>query len=237
MEIIILTIFPDFAASVFRYGIVGRAIESGIIAARSIDIRGFTDDVHRTVDDVPFGGGPGMVMLPEPIWRAVESLADADGGRPYLICTSPAGEPFTQKVADELAAYDRLAILCGRYEGVDRRVVDHLVDREVSLGDFILSGGEIAAMAIADAVVRRIPGALGNDESHRLESFADDLLEYPQYTRPESYRGHSVPDVLLTGDHAAIERFRRMEAMRVTRERRPDLWTKFCKRYSGEDRD
>src|SRR3990172_1825326 len=149
MEIIILSIFPDFAESVFRFGIVGRAIEAGLVKGRAVDIRDFTDDAHRTVDDVPFGGGPGMVMMPEPIWRAVESLEDADGRRPYLIYTSPAGEPFSQKLADELAQKDRLAILCGRYEGLDRRVVDNLVDREVSLGDFILSGGEIAAIAIA----------------------------------------------------------------------------------------
>lgn len=230
MEVFIISIFPDFAGLVFQYGIVRRAIESGAVTGKAVDLRKFTEDVHRSVDDMPFGGGPGMVFTPEPVYRAVDSLT-VDGEKPFLVYTSPAGEKLSQKLIDELALKSRLAILCGRYEGVDQRVVDGLVDKEVSLGDFILSGGEIAAMAIVDAVVRRIPGALGNEESHRSESFADGLLDHPHYTRPEEFMGMSVPRVLLDGDHKAVAKFRRLEAMRLTRLKRPDLWEEYCRRY------
>ncbi len=230
MEIFVISIFPDFAGTVFEYGIVRRAVEAGTVSCKTVDLRNFADGVHRQVDDSPFGGGPGMVFMPEPVFKAVESL-EKDGEKPFVVYTSPAGEPLSQELIDELASKKRLAILCGRYEGVDQRVIDVLVDREVSLGDFILSGGEIAAMAIVDAVVRRIPGALGNEESHRSESFADGLLDCPHYTRPEEFRGVGVPKVLLEGDPEAVENFRRFEAMRLTCLKRPDLWAEYCRRY------
>lgn len=234
MIISIVTIFPDFAGSVFRYGIVRRALESGVVTGGAVDLRDFTDDAHRSVDDTPYGGGPGMVFAPEPLFRAVERLSDG-GEKPYVVYTSPAGERLSQGLIDELAGKERLAIVCGRYEGIDQRVIDSLVDREVSLGDFILSGGEVAAMAIVDAIVRRIPGALGNEESHRCESFTGGLLDHPHYTRPEVYRGMAVPRELLEGDGEAVERFRRFEAMRITREKRPDLWEEYCRKYrAGE---
>ncbi|MCD6119718.1 tRNA (guanosine(37)-N1)-methyltransferase TrmD [bacterium] len=235
MEISILTIFPAFVETVFKFGVVRRAVDSGIVSGKSVDIRSFAGDPHASVDDVPFGGGPGMVMMPEPVWLAAESLADEEGGKPFLVYTSPHGREFTQVTADELAVLPRLAILCGRYEGVDQRIIDHLVDMEVSLGDFVMSGGELAAMVITDAVVRRIPGVLGNEDSHNNESFVDGLLEHPQYTRPENFKGMRVPGVLLKGDHDAVARHRRMEAMRVTKEKRPDLWKRFCDRYGEHE--
>ncbi len=237
MEIVFLTIFPDFTNTVFKFGVARRAVDAGIVNGCSLDLRDFTDDSYRSIDDVPYGGGPGMVLTPDPIWRAIESLDKEGDEKPYVVYTSPAGKNFDQKIADELAQKKRVVFLCGRYEGIDQRIVDSIVDLELSIGEFILSGGELAAMAIVDATIRRIPGVLGNDESHDCESFRDGLLEYPHYTRPENFRGMSVPSELLTGDHEAIERFRRLESLRVTRKKRPDLWRKYCERYADSEKD
>ncbi len=218
----VLTVFPEFVSTVFQYGVVRRAVESGLLGANVRDLRDWTEDVHRTTDDMPYGGGPGMVMLCEPIFRAVEELRQQYGGLP-LIYLSPAGERFEHRVACELADGDDFILLCGRYEGVDQRVIDELVDRELSVGDYVLSGGELAAMTVIDAVARQISGVVGNEGSVVAESFATGQLDYPHYTRPEDFRGLKVPEVLLSGHHARIEAWRREQARKLTRRRRPDL--------------
>lgn len=218
----VLTVFPDFVQTVFDYGVVRRAVESGLLASNVRDLRDWTGDAHRTTDDMPYGGGPGMVMLCEPIFRAVEELREQHGSLP-LIYLSPAGERFEHRTACELAGGGDFILLCGRYEGVDQRVIDQLVDRELSVGDYVLSGGEVAAMTVIDAVARQIPGVVGNEGSVAAESFATGQLDYPQYTRPEDFRGHKVPDVLLSGHHARIEAWRREQSSELTRQRRPDL--------------
>ncbi len=199
--------------------IVGRARERGLLDVRVHDPRTHTDDRHRTVDDAPFGGGPGMVMMPAPLFAAVESV---DPPRP-LFLLSASGDRFDQARARELAATDGFSLLCGRYEGVDQRVADHLCDGELSIGDFVLAGGEAAAVVVIEAVTRLLPGALGNEASVDDESFAAGLLEYPQYTRPAEFRSYPVPDVLRGGDHGRIARWRRAQALRRTLARRPEL--------------
>lgn len=198
---------------------MGRARQAGLLDLRLHDLREATTDTHRTVDDAPFGGGPGMVLKPEPVFDSVEA---ADPPRPLLLL-SPSGRTFDQPYARELAALDGFSLLCGRYEGVDQRIRDHLIDDEVSLGDFVLSGGEVAALAVIEAVTRLVPGVMGNESSAEDESFTDYLLEYPQYTRPRDYRGWEVPDTLLSGDHAKVDRWRRAQSLRLTLGRRPDL--------------
>jgi len=198
-------------------------VEAGLLVPDVRDLRDYTTDRHKSTDDAPFGGGPGMVMLAEPIFTAVEALRGEHGADLPLILTSPAGEPFTHAIAQELAAREGLIVLCGRYEGVDQRVVDHLVDRQLSLGDFVLSGGELAAMCVIDAVARQLPGVVGNEESLPQESFAAGLLDWPHYTRPEVFRGLRVPEVLLSGNHAKIIGFRQEEALLLTYRNRPDL--------------
>ncbi len=222
MKFHILTVFPEFVATVFQYGVVRRGVEAGLLEAAVHDLRDYTRDKHRSTDDAPFGGGPGMVMLAEPIFSAVEAIRAEHGALP-LILTSPAGEPFTHDVACQLAAGGDIILLCGRYEGVDQRVVDHLVDRQLSLGDFVLSGGELAAMCVVDAVARQLPGVVGNEESLPQESFAQGLLDWPHYTRPEVFRGMRVPEVLLSGNHAKIIGFRQEEALLLTYRLRPGL--------------
>lgn len=214
--------------------IVGRARERGLLTLRVWDIRDFTTDRHRTVDDTPYGGGAGMVMKPEPIHRALEHVK-ASSGTPAdrVILMSPQGRPFVQQVAKELAQADRLILICGHYEGVDERVRTRLVTDEISIGDYVLTGGELPAMVLIDAVARLIPGVLGSEESANEESFGDGLLEYPHYTRPREYLGESVPEVLLSGNHEAIRRWRRKESLRRTRARRPDLLA--AARLSDED--
>jgi tRNA (guanine37-N1)-methyltransferase len=223
MRLDVLTLFPDIFTGFLNGSIVKRALEAGVADVRLHNFRDFSSDKHRSVDDAPFGGGPGMVLGPDPIFKAVEHVRAEAGPSPPLVYLSPKGEPFSQTLAKELAATPGLIILCGRYEGVDQRVVDHLVDREISIGDYVLSGGEVAAMVLVDAVVRLLPGALGDGASAEEESFSANLLEYPQYTRPADYRGWCVPEILLSGNHEAIRRWRREMALSETRKRRPDL--------------
>jgi tRNA (guanine37-N1)-methyltransferase len=222
MRIDVVTIFPSLLAGAFEHSIINRARDQGIVDIQVHDLRDFTDDRHRTVDDYPYGGGAGMVMKPEPWFRAVESLrVQGNPGRAILL--TPQGKRLNQSLVQRQAMEDRLIILCGRYEGVDERVREHLVDEEVSIGDYVLSGGEPAAAVLVDAVVRLQPGALGSSESTVEESFADGLLEYPQYTRPAEFRGWRVPRILLSGDHGAVDRWRRERQIERTRARRPDL--------------
>jgi tRNA (guanine37-N1)-methyltransferase len=219
MHVAVFTIFPGMVAGPAGLSIVGRAQRNGVLRLDVHDLRRFTTDVHRSVDDAPFGGGPGMVMMPEPVFTSVEA---ADPPRP-LFLLSPSGRRFSQEVAAELAALDGFSLLCGRYEGVDQRVAEHLCDGELSIGDVVLAGGEVAALVVVEAVTRLLPGALGNEASAGDESFVTGLLEYPQYTRPASFRGWDVPPVLLSGDHGKVARWRRAQALRRTLERRPDL--------------
>jgi tRNA (guanine37-N1)-methyltransferase len=217
MLIRIVTIFPEFFQSPLAISIVGRAIASGALEVELIDLREYGKGPHRQLDDAPFGGGPGMVMMVEPLDRA---LSDVQGTRVLL---TPAGTPLVQETLDRWATLNELTLVCGRYEGIDERVGEHLVDEQVSLGDFVLAGGEIAAAAIIEGIVRLLPGVVGNSQSVATESFRDGLLEEPQYTRPSSYKGWDVPPVLLSGDHRRIEEWRLAERRRRTRERRPDL--------------
>ena len=222
MRFDIVTIFPEIFRGVFEFGIIRRAVEAGLIGVRIHDLRDYTYDRHRQVDDRPFGGGAGMVMKPEPLFRAVEDITHGakDAARVML---SPQGRLFDQRVAEEFSRREQVVLICGRYEGVDERVIESLVTEEVSIGDYVLSGGEIPAMVVVDAVTRLIPGALGCEESAQRDSFTDGLLDYPHYTRPAEYRGMKTPDVLLSGNHAEIERWRRRKAFEKTRDRRPDL--------------
>jgi tRNA (guanine37-N1)-methyltransferase len=215
----VFSIFPEYLDGPLGVSLLGRARERGLLEVRVHDPRDWTTDRHRSVDDTPFGGGAGMVMAPGPLFAAVEATSPA---RPLLLL-SPGGRRFDQRVARELAAGGGFSLLCGRYEGVDQRVADHLCDGELSVGDFVLAGGEAAALVVVEAVARLIPGVMGNDRSAADESFTDGLLEYPQYTRPAEYRGHVVPEVLRSGDHARIARWRRARALRRTLDRRPEL--------------
>jgi tRNA (guanine37-N1)-methyltransferase len=220
----IVTIFPRTVEGPLADGIVRRAVEAGLVQVRIHDLRDFTEDRHRTVDDTPFGGGPGMVMKAEPFFRAVETLLPAGPGpRDAVVLLSPRGRRFDQAAAVRYASLDRLVLLCGRYEGIDERVREDVATEEVSLGDFVLTGGEVAAAAVAEATIRLLPGALGDEGSARADSFADGLLDFPHYTRPALVRGRAVPETLLSGDHEKIARWRRKEALRATRARRPDL--------------
>ena len=221
MRINIITIFPAFFEVPLALSIPGRARERGVVAVHTIDLRQYTHDRHRTVDDYPFGGGPGMVMKPEPFFEAVDALAPQGP----IVLMSARGRRFTHSDAVRLAVEPEITLLCGHYKDVDQRVADHLATEELSLGDFVLSGGEVAALAVADAVIRLQPGALGTHEAASGDSFYDEaLLSPPSYTRPASYRGHDVPDVLLSGHAAKVAAWRRAQAERLTRERRPDLW-------------
>ncbi|MGA8681587.1 MAG: tRNA (guanosine(37)-N1)-methyltransferase TrmD [Acidimicrobiales bacterium] len=219
LRVDVLTIFPDVVNAYFEASILGRARREGIIDVRAQDLRTAAHDPHRSVDDAPFGGGAGMVLAPEPVFAAVEQLQPP---RPLLLL-SPSGRRFDQAMAVETAALGQFSLLCGRYEGVDQRIADHLVDGEVSVGDFVLAGGELGALMIVEAVCRLVPGVLGNDESSTDESFTNGLLEHPHYTRPASFRSWDVPDVLRSGDHARVARWRLAESLQRTLERRPDL--------------
>jgi tRNA (guanine37-N1)-methyltransferase len=219
VRIDLYSIFPEYLTGPLGVSLIGRARERGLLDVRVHDPRDWTTDRHRTVDDTPFGGGAGMVMTPEPLFAAVEATEPV---RP-LFLLSATGRRFDQPLARDLAASAGFSLLCGRYEGVDQRVADHLCDGELSIGDFVLAGGEAAALIVVEAVARLVPGVMGNDESAADESFTAFLLEYPQYTRPAEFRGHAVPDVLRSGDHARIGRWRRAQALRRTLERRPDL--------------
>lgn len=220
MRITALTIFPHIFDSFANESIIGRARRQGLIEFEAVDLRPYSDRKHKNTDDDPFGGGAGMVMLAQPVVDAMEALATPACRRVYL---SPRGQTFTQKKAEEYAGLDHLILLCGHYEGLDQRAIDLCVDEELSIGDYVLTGGETAAMVVLDAVSRLVPGVLGNDESPEDESFTSGLLEYPQYTRPREYRGLEVPEVLLNGNHAEILKWRRAQALRVTFERRPEM--------------
>ncbi|MDD3213954.1 MAG: tRNA (guanosine(37)-N1)-methyltransferase TrmD [Eubacteriales bacterium] len=223
MKIAILTIFPEMFESFLSTSILGRAREAGLLEAEPVDIRPFSEQKHKNTDDYPFGGGAGMVMTAQPIVDAVEATRARGFAGPCLYM-SPRGKPLTQQKVRELADKDGLILLCGHYEGVDQRALELVVDEEISLGDFVLTGGELAAMAVVDSVARLVPGVLGSSESAEEESFSAGLLEYPQYTRPREYRGMAVPEVLLNGNHAEISAWRRKQALLETLKRRPDLF-------------
>jgi len=222
MKFHILTLFPEMFTGVLSLGVTGRAVESGILGAELYNIRDYASDRHRTVDDAPYGGGAGMVMKVEPVASCIEAVRkNAPDAR--LLLASPGGRPFDQKMAAELATGADIIILCGRYEGIDERVKELFAATEFSIGDYVLTGGEIAAMTVVDAVARLVPGVLGSDESAGEESFSDGLLEYPQYTRPPEFRGLKVPPVLLSGNHSEIARWRREMSLQKTKMVRPDL--------------
>jgi len=223
VRIDILTLFPEVFRSPFEASIIGRAAQAGLIELVVHNIRDYAEGRHKVVDDYSFGGGPGMVMKPEPLFRAVESVASQDSTRGRVVLLTPQGRLLTQEVARELSGEERLLLICGRYEGVDERVRQHLVDDEVSIGDYVLSGGEFPALVVVDAVVRHLPGVLGSESSLEEESHAGGLLEYPQYTRPADFRGWRVPEVLVSGHHAEIARWRRQQSLLRTARRRPDL--------------
>ena len=224
MRIDIITLFPNMFAGPFAESIIGRAIEHHLVTIVAHDLRDYGLGKHRVVDDRPYGGGPGMVLKPEPLFELVERIKGGD--RVPVILLSPQGRLFGQKVAWELATHEQLVLICGHYEGVDERVREHLVSDEVSIGDYVLTGGELAAMVVVDAVVRLLPGVLGSEESPRDDSHASGLLGYPQYTRPQVYRGWAVPQVLLSGNHSQVARWRREQSLLRTLARRPDLLEK-----------
>lgn len=228
----VLSIFPAMLNSPLNFSLLKKAQEKGLIEIGLHDIRDWAHDKHHMTDDAPYGGGCGMVMKVEPVQRALAAVKRTDL-QPLVILMSPQGTTFNQKIAAELAEEKQLIMICGRYEGVDERIRKHLADREISIGDYILTGGELSAMVIIDAVSRLIPGVLGNDTSAQTESFSQGLLEYPQYTRPAEYQGLRVPDVLVSGNHAQIERWQRIEAIRRTWLRRPDMLEKI--KLSEED--
>lgn len=223
----IITIFPEFFRETFDYGIVRRARAARLVEIAAHDLRGWTTDKHRQVDDRPFGGGDGMILKPEPIFEAVEALTNCEAGEypkgVRVVLLSPQGRTFTQGVAQDLAESERVVLICGRYEGVDERVAQALVTDEISIGDYVLSGGEPAALVMVDAVVRLVPGALGSETSAVNESFSEGVLDYPHYTRPPEFRGMRVPELLLSGHHAEIARWRERVALEKTKRNRPDL--------------
>ena len=234
MRIDILTLFPDMFAGPFDESIVARARAAGVVEVHIHNLRDWTSDRHRTVDDYPYGGGAGMLLKPEPLFAAIESVRGTTG---YVVLMTPQGAVFRQDVAADLAARPHLVLVCGHYEGVDERVREHAVDGELSIGDYVLSGGELPAMVVVDAVVRLLPGALGSSQSTAEESHSAGLLEYPQYTRPAEFRGWRVPDVLLSGNHGAITRWRQEQSLRRTETRRPDLVHKAADILGPESRD
>lgn len=225
MRFDVFSLFPSVIQPYLQISILQRAIEKGLLEVHLHDIRSFTTDKHHITDDAPFGGGGGMVMKPEPIFTAIESVLGSPPACPVILLT-PQGRTYTQQVAAELARYPHLALLCGRYEGVDERVREHLVTDEISIGDYVLTGGELPALILIDSITRLIPGALGDPDGAQDDSFASGLLEYPHYTRPAEFRGWRVPEVLLSGNHAEIARWRRQQALLRTWKRRPDLLEK-----------
>jgi tRNA (guanine37-N1)-methyltransferase len=221
----ILTLFPGMFQAPLGESILGKASDRGLIRVRTFNIRDYATDRHQMTDDRPFGGGEGMVMKPEPIVRALEDLK-AEGPNPWVVLLSPQGRLFTQDIAWELSRRERLILICGRYEGVDERIGDFHADEQISIGDFVMTGGELAAMVVIDSVARLLPGVLGNAASTATESFSDATLEYPQYTRPQEFEGQGVPNILLSGNHEAIRKWRRGQALLRTKLRRPDLFSK-----------
>lgn len=236
MHIAVLTLFPELVQSVVSSGVVGRALAKGIWSLACWNPRDFTTDRHRTVDDRPYGGGPGMVMMAEPLAQAIAAARDTEGEQASpVICLSPQGERLDHQMVLELSRAPKLILLAARYEGIDERLMQHQVDREISLGDYVLSGGELAALVLIDCLIRQLPGVLNDAQSAQQDSFATGLLDCPHYTRPENYRGRQVPEVLLSGDHAAIARWRLQQALGRTWLRRPDLLAK--KSLSEQEQD
>lgn len=223
MNFHILTLFPDMVEQGLHTSIIGRAAEKGLLSIEAVNIRDYTIEKHKKVDDYPYGGGAGMVMQAQPVYDAWKSIVDRIGYRPRTVYLTPQGPAFTQKLAKEYALEKDLILLCGHYEGIDERVLEEIVTDYVSIGDYVLTGGELAAMVLTDAISRMVPGVLSNQESGSTESFEGNLLEYPQYSRPETWNGKSVPSVLLSGDHAKVDAWRREQSINRTLERRPDL--------------
>lgn len=234
MKINIMTLFPEMCESVLSESIIGRAREKGFIEINCINIRDYSTDKHNRVDDSPYGGGMGMLMQTQPISDCYDAICEKSGKKSHLIYLSPCGEVLTQKKVKELALLDEITLLCGHYEGIDQRVIDSIVDEQISVGDYVLTGGEIPALIVADSVSRMIPGVLPNDEAKELESHYDGLLEYPQYTRPYEWKGEKVPDVLLSGHHENIGKWRREQSLLMTAKLRPDMLKKA--ELSKEDR-
>lgn len=219
-----MTLFPEMCEAVLETSIIGRARKKGCIDINCIQIRDYSTDKHRRVDDAPYGGGTGMVMQTQPIYDCYQALCSTLGAKPHVIYMSPQGKVLTQERVKELSGMENIAILCGHYEGVDERIIEEIVDEEISIGDYVLTGGELPALVLADAVARMLPGVLANDDAYTLESHFNGLLEYPQYTRPPVWHEKEVPEVLLSGHHANIIRWQRNQALKRTRERRPDLF-------------
>lgn len=234
MKFDVLTLFPDMLSAVLGDSIIGRAQDNGLLELNLVNIRDFSKNKHRKTDDYPFSGGGGMLMTPQPIYDAYMSIAKDKKNKPHTVYLSPQGKVFSQERAKELAQMDEIVLLCGHYEGVDQRVLDMIVDEEISIGDFVLTGGEIPAMAVIDAVSRMIPGVLANEKSYGDESHFDGLLEYPQYTHPQEFMGRKIPDILISGHHKNIEKWKREQALEVTLKKRPDLLDKA--NLSEEDR-
>ena len=229
MKYFVMTLFPDMIESVMRESILGRALSSGLVELCVRNIRDYTLDKHTKVDDYPYGGGAGMVMEAEPVWRCYEAICSEVGSTPKVIHLTPQGAVFDQTMAKSYAAEETLVFLCGHYEGIDERVLEEIGTENVSIGDYVLTGGELPAMVMMDAIARFVPGVLHNDESAEGDSFGNGLLEYPQYTRPEEYHGMKVPEILLSGHHANIEKWRLEQSVERTKERRPDLYEKWQK--------
>lgn len=227
MRFHVLTLFPKMITDGLNTSITGRAIEKGVLSVEAIDIRDFSHDKHLKVDDYPYGGGAGMVMQASPVCEAYQSIADKIGTRPRVVYMTPQGTTFNQKMAEDFSKEEDLVILCGHYEGIDERALEKIVTDYVSIGDYVLTGGELPAMVVIDTVSRLVPGVLNNEESARTESFSDGLLEYPQYTRPVEYDGMRVPDVLLSGHHGNIEKWRHEKSLERTKKFRPDLYEKY----------
>ena len=245
MRIDILTLFPEMCEAVMSESIIGRARKAGKVEIACANIRDFSGNKHNKVDDMPYGGGMGMIMAASPIYDCYKSLYKEGEEKPHLIYMSPKGKTFTQKRAVELSKLDRIVLLCGHYEGIDQRVIDEIVDEEISLGDYVLTGGELPALTVADAVCRMLPGVLSDDICFEEESHFAGLLEYPQYTRPAEWKGKAVPEVLLSGNHKKIEEWRRVESIKATLSRRPDMLKeeqlsdkdkKLLKKYEGEEK-
>lgn len=223
MRIDILTLFPEIFENFERWSMVGRTIDKGLVSLNKLNIRDFSKDKHKRVDDYPYGGGPGMVMKPEPIYRAIKKIESKNS---IIIYLSPQGKVYDQQLANSLSKEEHLILLCGHYEGIDNRIVENYVDLEISIGDYVLTGGEIPAMVLIESVIRLLPGALSRDESYENESHYNGLLEYPQYTRPRNFNGLAVPDILLSGDHKKIEDWRKYKSLENTYIKRPDLLNK-----------
>ena len=231
MKIDILTLFPELFGEFFKWSIIGRAVDKNLVELNCTNIRDFSKDKHKKVDDYPFGGGPGMVMRPEPIYEAIESIKENDS---IVIYLSPKGKVYNQEMANRLAKENHLVLLCGHYEGIDNRIVENYIDEEISIGDFVLTGGEIPAMLLIDSIVRLIPGVLSSQESFMEESHYNGLLEYPQYTRPREFKGLSVPSILLSGDHEKIAEWRKYESLKATYLNRKDLLEK--REFTSEEK-